>query len=78
MDVSVSSSSSDLALVINDSRGKQLAREEGNQNLKHRHTAAKAGSVQVCVNSNSNTDVEYKFALTTGVDSKDYTNLINA
>ena len=53
-----------------------MGKKENTEKLAFTFEAEKAGSVQICVNSNSADDIEYVFEIQTGVDTKDYDNLI--
>ena len=75
-DVSVDSPSQELSVSINDSRGKLIGKKEKETSMRQVFQAEKSGSVQMCVSSQAASPVEFEFSMKTGVDSKDYANLI--
>jgi hypothetical protein len=76
VDLAVNSPTQELSLILNDSRGKQVAKKDKSTTLKHSFVAEKSGSVQICINSQASDTIEFDFSMTTGVDSKDYSALI--
>lgn len=86
--VEVGSPEPDLLLMVNDPKGKQLESkvpfisqltllQEGESKIRYQFTAFVGGNYQVCVtNKRPNSEVEFDFMIQTGIEAKDYSNII--
>lgn len=44
--------------------------------MRYQFTAFTGGNYQICITSRESRDIEFEFMIQTGVEAKDYTNII--
>ena len=88
--VEINSPTQSLILTVNDPKGKQLDIlvrkfivgsiknyvQDNQQKLRYQFTAFVGGNYQACITNKDNSDVEFEFMIQTGIEAKDYTNII--
>ncbi|CDW87120.1 erv25p [Stylonychia lemnae] len=74
--VEVGSDSTQLALTVSDPKGKQLDILDGQKKLRYQFTSFTGGSHQLCITNKEARDIEFEFMIQTGVEAKDYSNII--
>ena len=65
-----------LQLTVNDPKGRQLSMLENNPKLRYAFTTYVGGNYQMCVLNKVNEPVTFEFMIQTGVEAKDYSNII--
>ncbi|TNV76353.1 hypothetical protein FGO68_gene5453 [Halteria grandinella] len=68
--------SQNIQLTVNDPKGRQLASQENQAKLRYQFTSYVGGNHQVCVLNRENQQVSFEFMIQTGVEAKDYSNII--
>ena len=74
--VEVVTASESLTLKVVNPRGQTIFNRGNQQSLRYPFTSYDAGIYQICVVNGANFMTEFAFVLKTGIDAKDYTDLV--
>mmetsp|Transcript_16934 Transcript_16934/g.12110 ORF Transcript_16934/g.12110 Transcript_16934/m.12110 type:complete len:130 (+) Transcript_16934:152-541(+) len=62
--------------MVTDPKGKVLTKEENQEVMRYQWTSFMGGNFQICIYNKGQREEEYKFRLRTGVEAKDYSQVI--
>ena len=65
-----------LQLTVNDPKGRQLTMLENNPSLRYSFTTYVGGNYQICILNKERDVANFEFMIQTGVEAKDYSNII--